>query len=194
MTTDPTPTCWIIAGPNGAGKTTYALNFLGTVKCQHFVNADLIAGGLSPLNPETVLPTASRLFLAEIQSHIRARHTFAFETTLSGRSYLKRIRQLRADGWRVELIYLALPNVEMSRLRVEERVTHGGHNIPLEDIERRFPRSLLNLLTAFSHLTDRTQCFMNDGTVPDLVFIQEGGDRTIVNPEKFSQLERGARL
>ncbi|MEO0869926.1 MAG: zeta toxin family protein [Cyanobacteria bacterium J06642_11] len=194
MAIEPVPTCWIIAGPNGAGKTTYALNYLETVNCQHFVNADLIAGGLSPLAPEAVLSAASRLFLAEVQSHMNARHTFAFETTLSGRSYLKRICQLRADGWRVELIYLALPSVEMSRLRVQERVTHGGHNIPLRDIERRFSRSLRNLLTSFSHLTDRTQCFMNDGIVPDLVFVQEGNERTIVNAEKFSQLERGAGL
>lgn len=160
MNTQSSPTCWIIAGPNGAGKTTLALQYLPAVDCQHFINADLIAAGLSPLAPETGLMAASRLFLREIENRIRAKEDFAFETTLAGRSYLKLIRRLKSEGWRVELIYLALPNAEMSRLRVAERVAHGGHNIPLSDIERRFPRSLRNLLNDFSYASDRTQCFM----------------------------------
>jgi predicted ABC-type ATPase len=117
---------------------------------------------------------------------------FAFETTLAGRSYLRLIRRLRSEGWRVELIYLALPSVEMSRLRVAERVAHGGHNIPLEDIARRFPRSLRNLLNEFSTAVDRTQCFMNDGDTPQPVFIQQGETREILNPELFQQLTQEA--
>ena len=188
-----TPTCWIIAGPNGAGKTTFALQYLPTVvNCRKFVNADLIAAGLSPLAPETELLAASRLFLREIENHIHARQDFAFETTLSGRSYLKLIQRLRMEGWRVELIYLALPNLEMSRLRVAERVTHGGHNIPLQDIERRFPRSLRNLLNEFGFVVDRTQCFMNDGASPQLIFLQQGETREILNAELFDQLTRWA--
>lgn len=120
--------------------------------------------------------------------------TFAFETTLSGRSYLKRIKQLRRDGWRTELIYQALPDAAMSRMRVAERVLHGGHNIPLKDIERRFPRSLQNLLNDFCAAVDRTQCFMNDGLTPEPVFIQEREQRTILNPDRFEQLRRGAQL
>ena len=145
---------------------------------------------LDGFSPESIAADYPELGVEKIYATI----TYYYRRQSEVEDYLKRIRQLRADGWRVELIYLALPNVEMSRLRVEERVTHGGHNIPLEVIERRLPRSLLILLTAFRHLSDLTHCFMNDGTVPDLVFIQEGGARTIVNPEKFSQLERGARL
>jgi predicted ABC-type ATPase len=109
MTTRSSPSCWIIAGPNGAGKTTFALQYLPAVNCQHFINADLIAAGLSPLAPETGLIAASRLFLREIQNRIRAREDFAFETTLTGRSYLKLIRRLKSEGWRVELIYLVYP-------------------------------------------------------------------------------------
>lgn len=121
------PTCWIIAGPNGAGKTTFALEYLPVVaNCRHFINADLIAAGLSPLAPERQLLAASRLFLHEIEDCILARQDFAFETTLAGRSYLKLLQRLQAQGWRVELIYLALPSAEMSRLRVAERVAHGG--------------------------------------------------------------------
>lgn len=187
------PTCWIIAGPNGAGKTTFALEYLPTVaNCRNFINADLIAAGLSPLAPETELLAASRIFLQEIENRIQSRQSFAFETTLAGRSYLRLIRRLRSEGWRVELIYLALPSMEMSRLRVAERVAHGGHNIPLEDIERRFPRSLRNLLNEFSHAVDRTQCFMNNGDTPQPVFIQQGETREILNPELFEQLTQEA--
>lgn len=186
-------TCWIIAGPNGAGKTTFALSYLPTAaNCRNFVNADLIAAGLSPLAPETELLAASRIFLREIENRIQTRQDFAFETTLAGRSYLKLIQRLRSEGWRVELIYLALPSVEMSRLRVAERVAHGGHNIPLEDIERRFPRSLRNLLNEFSYAVDRTQCFMNNGDTPQPVFIQQGENREILNPELFQQLTQEA--
>ncbi|ESA37990.1 hypothetical protein N836_34360 [Leptolyngbya sp. Heron Island J] len=189
------PTCWIIAGPNGAGKTTFALEYLPEVaNCQHFINADLIAAGLAPLAPESQLLAASRIFLTEIKVWVAARQNFAFETTLAGRTYLRLIQQLRSDGWRVELIYLALPNVAMSRMRVAERVAHGGHNIPLEDIERRFPRSLSNLLVEFGSITDRTRCFMNSGEVPELIFVQQDSERTIVNAGLFNILRQGAGL
>lgn len=189
------PTCWIIAGPNGAGKTTFALEYLPEVaNCQHFINADLIAAGLAPLAPESQLLAASRIFLAEIKARVAARQDFAFETTLAGRTYLKLIQQLRSAGWRVELIYLALPNVAMSRMRVAERVAHGGHNIPLEDIDRRFPRSLRNLLNKFGGLTDRTRCFMNSGEIPELVFVQQGNERTVIDDRLFNILREEAGL
>ena len=183
------PSCWIIAGPNGAGKTTFALEYLPRVAgCTHFINADLIAAGLSPLAPERVLPAASRLFLHEIEEHVDAGKDFAFETTLAGRSYLRLIQRLHTGGWRVELIYLALPSVEMSMLRVAERVAHGGHNIPISDIERRFPRSLHHLLNEFSHRVDACTCFMNNGESPVLVFEQNGNDRNIVHDDYYQLL------
>ena len=188
------PTCWIIAGPNGAGKTTFALEYLPKVAlCRHFINADLIAAGLSPLAPEQQLLAASRLFLNEIEEHIAAGQDFAFETTLAGRSYLKLIRRLQAGGWRVELIYLALPNAEMSRLRVAERVAHGGHNIPADDIARRFPRSLHNLFQLFSPLADQTFCFMNSDKVSNLVFQQNGEQRQVLHHEFFQLLQQEAQ-
>jgi predicted ABC-type ATPase len=187
------PTCWIIAGPNGAGKTTFALQYLPEVAgCSRFVNADLIAAGLSPLAPERELAAASRLFLREIEAHIAARQPFAFETTLAGRGYLRVIRRLRADGWRVELIYLALPSVELSHLRVAERVRHGGHNIPAEDIERRFPRSLRNLLDHYSIAVDRCLCYINIGEEPELVFAQRGERRNILHLRHYERLSKEA--
>lgn len=183
------PTCWIIAGPNGAGKTTFALEYLPRVaRCSRFVNADLIAAGLSPLAPERELLAASRLFLAEIQTCIQLRVDFAFETTLAGRSYLKLLRRLRAEGWWVELIYLALPSMEMSKLRVAERVLHGGHNVPTADIERRFARSLKNLFEVFSLEVDACRCFMNSSAVPELVFEQQGESRNIIHDAHYQHL------
>ena len=183
------PTCWIIAGPNGAGKTTFALEYLPKVAhCSRFVNADLIAAGLSPLAPERELLAASRLFLSEIEGCIAQREDFAFETTLAGRSYLKLVRRLQAEGWRVELMYLALPSMEMSKLRVAERVAHGGHNIPVADIERRFARSLGNLFNTFSAQVDACRCFMNSGATPELVFEQQGSTRTVAHTQYYQYL------
>lgn len=186
------PTCWIIAGPNGAGKTTFALEYLPQVaQCSRFVNADLIAAGLSPLAPERELLAASRLFLREIESCIAQREDFAFETTLAGRSYLKLVRRLQAQDWRVALIYLALPSVEMSKQRVAERVAHGGHDIPAADIERRFARSLSNLLNTFSTQMD-TCCFMNADAAPEPVFEQRGALRTIIHAAHYQHLQQEA--
>jgi predicted ABC-type ATPase len=190
---DPTatdqPTCWIIAGPNGAGKTTFALQYLPEVAdCSRFINADLIAAGLSPLAPERELAAASRLFLKEVEAHVTARQDFGFETTLAGRGYLRLIRRLRADGWRVELLYLALPSVELSRLRVAERVRHGGHDIPAKDIERRFPRSLRNLLDHYSVAVDACQCYINHSQEPELVFEQRGNSRNVVHRGYYQHL------
>ncbi|MBK1644456.1 hypothetical protein CKO25_07265 [Thiocapsa imhoffii] len=183
------PNCWIIAGPNGTGKTTFALEYLPRVAgCSHFINADLIAAGLAPLAPERELLAASRIFLRAIEERIRKREDFAFETTLAGRSYLRLVERLRRDDWCVELIYLALPSAEMSKLRVAERVAHGGHAIPLADIERRFPRSLRHLLDDFSHQVDRCTCFMNDGESPVLVFEQCEENRDILHQVYYQLL------
>jgi len=188
------PTCWIIAGPNGAGKTTFAMEYLPKVaKCTYFINADLIAAGLSPLAPERELVAASRLFLREIDERVEKGESFAFETTLSGRTYLRLVERLQQQGWIVELIYLALPSVDMSKLRVAERVNHGGHDIPAKDIERRFPRSLKNLINMFSHRVNRCACFMNDGESPILVFEQIGNNRDIIHSEYHELLQEAAQ-
>ena len=136
--------------------------------------------------------TASRLFLGQIRQHIAERRDFAFETTLAGREYLRLVSQLRDDGWRVELLYLALPNVEMSRQRVAERVARGGHAIRDADITRRFPRSLRNLFEAYSTAVDEAHCILNDQPVPSQVFWQRGPERTIVDETIYHQLMQEA--
>lgn len=143
--------------------------------------------------PEQQLLAASRLFLREIEHCIVAGEDFAFETTLAGRGYLQLVRRLQNGGWRVELVYLALPSAEMSRLRVAERVAHGGHNIPSHDILRRFPRSLHNLLYCYAPLADQTRCFMNEGEQPELVFRQQTAQREIFHPEFFELLQQEAQ-
>lgn len=183
------PTCWLIAGPNGAGKTTFALRYLPQVAhCHNFINADLIAAGLSPLAPQQQQAAAGRLLLHEVETNVRRRTDFAVETTLAGRGYLRLVNRLRADGWRIELLYLALPDRAASHKRVAERVAHGGHDIPAADIERRFARSLRHLLLDFGHRVDFCQCFMNSGAVPELVFEQAGTQRTVIHDAHYQWL------
>lgn len=187
------PICWIIAGPNGAGKTTFALDFLPKVgQCEQFINADLIAAGLSPLHPEREQLAASRLYLAEIERCVNAGHDFAFETTLAGRAYLRLVDRLLRAGWRVELIYLALTDMELSRQRVAERVAHGGHNIPQAAIERRFAASLHNLFMEYAQKASYTQCLLNNGDAPSLVFVQYGDNLDTLDEQTYQQLRNEA--
>lgn len=189
------PSCWIIAGVNGAGKTTFALEYLAKItECQQFINADLIAAGLSPLAPERELVTASRIFLKEIETRIARRENFAFKRTLSGRGYLQLIDRLRNDNWQVNLLYLALPSVEMSISRVAERVANGGHSIPVTAIQRRFPRSLHNLFYEYRQRVDYCLCFMNSQETPELVFEQQGQDCNVIHDDFYQLLIQHAQL
>jgi len=183
------PRFWVIAGPNGAGKTTFALEYLPRVaNCTHFINADMIAAGLSPLAPEREMPLASRMLLRELETRLVEGEDFALETTLAGRGYLKLIRRAKAAGWRVEMIFLALPNLAMSRFRVAERVAHGGHHIPEKDLVRRFPRSHRNLLNEFSYAVDHCLCFMNNSNKPVVIFEQWGEDRDILHETYYQHI------
>lgn len=161
----------------------------GLAECSHFINADLIASGLNPLNPKLEKIAASRIFLQEIQDAISQGTDFAFETTLSGKSNLKLIQNLRSVGWDVGLIYLALPSVEMCKCRVAERVAHGGHDIPKEDIERRYTRSLSNLFQSYLIEVTHVRCFMNHLSVPELVFGYTNGVISIIHPTYFELLQ-----
>jgi predicted ABC-type ATPase len=128
----------IVAGPNGAGKTTFAREFLPReADCPTFVNADLIASGLSPFDPDRAAVRAGRLMLQLIKEHAKRRETFAFETTLAGRNYARSIREWKRDGYRITLFFLSLPSPEIAVLRVAERVRQGGHDVPEEVIRRR---------------------------------------------------------
>ncbi|MCE9546043.1 MAG: zeta toxin family protein [Planctomycetia bacterium] len=145
----------IIAGPNGAGKTTFAREFLPNESgCPIFVNADLIAAGLSPFAPDLAQVRAGRLMLAEIREHADLGVSFAFETTLSGRSYAQRIPSWQADGYHIKLVYLGLPDVQLALKRVATRVSHGGHNVPEEVVRRRFVASRRNFDQIYKSLVN----------------------------------------
>lgn len=161
---------FIIAGPNGAGKTTLAREFLPREgDCPTFVNADLIAEGLSPFRPNVAAVRSGRVMLAEILRHVRAGRSFAFETTLSGRGHLRRIRDWRADGYRVTLVFLALPSADEAIRRVAERVRQGGHGVPEDVIRRRFASGWSNFRRLYRHEVDEWFLYDNSGSRPVLV-------------------------
>lgn len=160
----------LIAGPNGAGKTTFARSFLpAEAGCLRFINADLIAAGLSPFAPEVAAIKAGRLMLAEIQECVRHGESFAFETTLSGLSYLQHIRQWQARGYRVSLYFLTLPNAEAAIARVFQRVQQGGHDIPEAVIRRRFAAGLRNFEQHYQTCVNVWGKYDNSGSQPILL-------------------------
>lgn len=160
----------IIAGPNGAGKTAFARSFLPQeAQCPHFINADLIAAGLSPFTPEAAAVKAGRLMLKEIAASVQRKTSFAFETTLSGRGYIRHIREWRALGYHVSLFFLSLPNVETAIARVEERVRQGGHHIPEAVIRRRFAAGLHNLHHHYKAEVNTWARYDNAGAEPVLL-------------------------
>ena len=164
------PRCIIIAGPNGAGKTTFAREFLPAyAKVIHFVNADLIAAGLSPLRPEMAAIAAGRLFLSELDRLAGSRRDFAFESTLSGVTYVARLNKWKMGGYRIEIIYLKLPNPGIGLNRIAARVRQGGHDVPRRDVARRFQRSWENFQTIYRPLADSWWVYDNSGDRPQLV-------------------------
>jgi predicted ABC-type ATPase len=166
----------ILAGPNGAGKTTFARSFLPQeAQCPHFINADLIAAGLSPFAPEAAAIKAGRLMLEEVAACVGRGESFAFETTLSGQGYLRHIDQWRAQGYRVDLYFLTLPSAEAAMARVAERVSQGGHDIPEPVIRRRFAAGRRNFDQHYKAKVDAWALYDNAGTMPVLL---EWGENT----------------
>lgn len=166
----------MIAGPNGAGKTTFARSFLPEdAQCPRFINADLIAAGLSPFAPEVIAVKAGRIMLQEIAASARHGESFALETTLSGLGYLRHIDEWHELGYHISLYFLALPNPEAAIARVAERVHQGGHHIPEPVIRRRFASGLHNFEQYYKGRVDAWVKYDNSGPVPVLL---EWGEST----------------
>ena len=162
-----TPRCIVIAGPNGAGKTTFAREYLPKdAGVLHFVNADLIAAGLSPLRPELAAFAAGRLLLAELDRLAKARADFSFETTLSGLVYLERLERWKAAGYRVEIIFWRLPAPQLALSRIAARVKQGGHHVPRADVLRRFARGWANFTNHYRPLADAWTIYDNSASKP----------------------------
>ena len=160
----------IIAGPNGAGKTTFAREFLlNEATCPTFINADLIAAGMNPFQPEEEAIRAGRLMLKLIDEHVSRGDSFAFETTLSGRAYARKIPLWRKMGYEVVLYFLTLPSADDAIRRVAERVRGGGHNIPTETVRRRFHTGRRNFDEVYQDIVDEWQLFDNRGDRPVLL-------------------------
>jgi len=165
----------IVAGPNGAGKTTFALTYLRfEARGLPFLNADMIAAGLAPFGSRHSDIQAGRLMLAEIDRLAAAGESFAFETTLAGRSYRRRIQQWRCDGYLVTLLFLSLPSPEDAIRRVRRRVEQGGHHIPEDVVRRRFEAGLENFSSLYAASVDRWILYDNRGRVP--VVVERSGD------------------
>jgi predicted ABC-type ATPase len=185
------PNCYIIAGPNGAGKTTFATEFLPLyANCRNFINADLIARGLSPFDPDAGMLRAGRTVLERIAEFTEARTEFAFETTLSGRSYVPLLRGVKKSGFRLHMFYLWIPSPELALLRIRDRVTSGGHSVPERDVRRRFGRTLGNLFTLYRPLLDTLHFFDNSSDTPRLIFKDQSGKTSISDAALYAELRR----
>lgn len=181
-TTPVPPKIYIIAGPNGAGKSSFAKSFLPDfVDCREFLNADLIAAGLSPFSPESQAMEASRIMLSRMQNLVKKKQTFSFETTLAGRSYRQMIPEWSSAGYQIVLFFLWLPDVEIAVQRVATRVQGGGHNIPEHDIRRRFRRGLTNLFDLYIPVIDRTFILDSSYLPPRLVWSCAQNSKTVLD-------------
>ncbi len=184
------PQLYIIAGPNGAGKTTFARKFLPDyAKCLEFVNVDLIASGLSPFNSERVALKAGRIMLEQIHSLGNRGLDFGFETTLSGRSYLKFLNELKQrKGYNIHLFFLWISSVKLALERIELRVQQRGHDIPEAVVRRRFDKGISNFFHFYRPVVDRWIIFDNSKDSPELIAFEESGKLEIVDPDLFGLL------
>ena len=167
---DKSPRCIVIAGPNGAGKTTFAQEFLPKeADIIHFVNADLIAKGLSPLQPSLALVSAGKLFLAELDRLAAMKEDFAFESTLSGLVHAQRLRKWKTAGYKIEILFLRLDSAQLALRRVAFRVKQGGHDVPAADVVRRFHRGWGNFENIYRPLANAWAVYDNSGEKPRLL-------------------------
>lgn len=183
---------YIIAGCNGAGKTTASFTILPEIiNCKEFVNADEIAKGISPFQPEKVAFESGRIMLKRINELIDDNENFAFETTLSTRSHIKKVRRAKHKGYAVTLLFFWLESIELARERVVIRVEEGGHNIPASVIERRYLRGIRNLFDLFLPEVDGALIFDNSSVDP--VLIAKKGNNAqeleVVDEKRFNQIK-----
>ena len=182
---------YIIAGCNGAGKTTASFTILPEVlNCKEFINADEIAKGLSPFQPESVAMQAGRIMLARMDELLQKGETFAFETTLATKSYKQKIEWAQANGYEVTLLFFWLDSPNMAKKRVAQRVAEGGHSIPSQTIERRYHNGIANLFAIYIDMVDICYIFDNSEGRKELIAQKERHkDIVIYNNDKFNLMK-----
>ena len=185
----PNKNVYISAGPNGSGKTTFAKKFLPDyAKCPNFVNADLIAQGLSPFSPRAAALKAGRLVLEQIRNLAEKNVDFAFETTLAGKSYLPFLKELKKECYSINIFFLWIPNPELALRRIKDRVTSGGHDVPAVDVTRRFHRGLYNFLKLYKPLADTWLLFNNEDVTHRLISKERNGKSEIIDKDSFEKI------
>ena len=183
------PSLYVIADPNGAGKTTFIKRFAPReLALLDFINADEIARGLSPLAPNRALLEAGRLVLSRFRQFVGARRNFVLETTLSGRTYRKHFEAARVAGYHIRLDFLLLPEIEDSVRRVADRVEQGGHDVPIEDLRRRFKVTVQNLFTIYRPVIDRWSIYDNGQHAPVLLAYGDAGTVTVMSKDAFEKV------
>ncbi|MBI4619301.1 MAG: zeta toxin family protein [Desulfobacterales bacterium] len=183
------PNVYIVAGPNGAGKTTFAREFLPNyVKCLEFVNADLIAEGISPFSPEQAAIRAGRLMIEQLHLLADRSSDFGFETTLAGKGYVRLLKDLRERGFRIYLFFLWVRSIDIALKRIAGRVAQGGHNVPEKVVRRRFYRGLSNLFQIYRPLMDFWEFFDNSTDFPKMIAFEISGKLQIIDSNVFSMI------
>ena len=182
---------YIIAGCNGAGKTTASFTILPEVlDCKEFINADEIAKGLSPFQPESVAMQAGRIMLARMDELLQKGETFAFETTLATKSYKQKIEWAQANGYEVTLLFFWLDSPNMAKKRVAQRVAEGGHSIPSQTIERRYHNGISNLFAIYIDMVDICYIFDNSEGRKELIAQKEKHKGIVIyNNDKFNLMK-----
>src|SRR5690554_78727 len=183
---------YIIAGCNGAGKTTASFTILPEIlDCKEFVNADEIAKGLSPFQPEKVAFEAGKIMLGRINELLKNNENFAFETTLSTKSYKNKIKEAQQKGYTVILLFFWLQSIELAKERVKTRVSEGGHNIEPDVIERRYIKGIKNLFDIYLPIVDGAFIFDNSEQKHELLADKQiNSSLNIVNKNKFILLQK----
>lgn len=189
------PTIYVIAGPNGVGKTTFADTYLpDVIRELEFVNADLIAKGLSPYAPDSVAMEAGRIALERIRQLIAERRSFTWETTMSGRSAAGWLAAAKKSGYTVKCYFLWVRDVATTIHRIQRRVIQGGHHIEPEVSQRRFYKTLQNFFQIYRPLFDSWRLFENDGLSPRLLAVEKNGRLAVRDARQFEKLAVEAGL